>query len=1051
MFLKMIKIKAGEGEKVLTFFFFNFFIVAFSITAKTARDVYFLTSFDRSFLPLMFLASAVGVGLVIAAYTRIPNNISWRNLFIFTGSLFMGSMVLSQFFIKGWFIPIIYVWVDIVVVIMIIQFWDYISRSFDSRQAKRLLGIIGGGASFAAMVVGIGLKPFVHFTGTYWLLILAAVFIFISMIFGLQILSSMKPLEIQPLRKKSKAGLKPRLDPFLIGIAVVIALSAVVTTIVDYQFKMIASETFPDAGKLVEFFGLFYAVVGFVSLIIQFFVTGAVLSRFGVLIGLLILPVMLIFGSVTILITPLLFSVVLAKFSDQTFKFTINSSTLELLWLPVPLEKRKKIKPIISGTLKGFAEGFAGLITFIIVKFIALQYLSILTLGAIGIWLMMTFRLKKGYVTALMSAIENRELNFEELSVDVQDAAMVSTIQSTLDSEDEIKQLFALDLINGLPLNPWKSSLTRLFKTGSLNVRKQILALAWDDTNILSDQSILDAISEDNGVSNAAIQIAGQRKIKSIVPTLENFLSHADLERRAASAAAILNLQGDSKNNAQNILTAMLDSVNEKDQVIALKNLSHNRDFLSLEKLIDFLKTKSSLISNAALSIAKAREDESCLPAVITNLDSHQTAPSARGVLKIFPNSLVIENLQKSFEQEDLPRKLKLGLIRTLKDYPDIISLKLLLNQLDRNDFPLYSECIESILALAKENELPPEILEELAAETWELAHQMFDLNEILNLLPKGQDALFLQDFYEIEIKHRIPTLIKLGILDVPDTPVDGYIDTILSGDVLGLPLVLEFFENIFSKQERDIINPIIEPMTIKERSAIGRKVFKNLHKNFDGVLTLAALSPNKWESVIALDYIFNHHKFNILEKLNWNKIQDSSANRELISRQINKNGSNLKFIPQKRFKFQTELFSMYSTLEKTIILKSISLFRNIPTEDLSHVAQITEEVQMEAETPIFKEGDRGDSLFIVVDGSVRIHKGSRDLAEIGKGSFLGEMALLDKEPRSADATVLEKTTLFKISQGGFYEAMRSNMEIMQGIIKLLTGRLRKANEKLIA
>jgi CRP/FNR family cyclic AMP-dependent transcriptional regulator len=59
-------------------------------------------------------------------------------------------------------------------------------------------------------------------------------------------------------------------------------------------------------------------------------------------------------------------------------------------------------------------------------------------------------------------------------------------------------------------------------------------------------------------------------------------------------------------------------------------------------------------------------------------------------------------------------------------------------------------------------------------------------------------------------------------------------------------------------------------------------------------------------------------------------------------------------------------------------------------------------------------------------------------------------MALLDDEPRSADATVTEDSTLFKIEQEGFYEVMGSQSDIMEGIIKLLTGRLRVANEKMM-
>ena len=207
------------------------------------------------------------------------------------------------------------------------------------------------------------------------------------------------------------------------------ALSAVVTIIVDYQFKIIASSAFPNEGDLVAFFGLFYSIAGAASIIMQFFITGPVLSRFGILIGLIILPILLVVGSASLLVAPVLMSASFAKFSDQTFKFTINNSSLELLWLPVQTDKRKTIKPQVSGTIKSVAEGLGGLITFLLVKVIALKYLSIVSLGAIAGWLVTSFRVKTDYVKQLQTAISKRQIDFEELNVDVQDAAMVKTIE----------------------------------------------------------------------------------------------------------------------------------------------------------------------------------------------------------------------------------------------------------------------------------------------------------------------------------------------------------------------------------------------------------------------------------------------------------------------------------------------------------------------------------------------------------------------------------------------------------------------------------------------
>lgn len=135
----------------------------------------------------------------------------------------------------------------------------------------------------------------------------------------------------------------------------------------------------------------------------------------------------------------------------------------------------------------------------------------------------------------------------------------------------------------------------------------------------------------------------------------------------------------------------------------------------------------------------------------------------------------------------------------------------------------------------------------------------------------------------------------------------------------------------------------------------------------------------------------------------------------------------------------------MYSTIEKTILLKSVNLFKSIPGEDLSRISQIAEEIHYDAGESIFKAGEFGDSMFIVMNGTVKIHVGDQQIAILGKGECLGEMALLDQEPRSADATVEENVILLKISGDAFYEIMSGNMDIMQGIVKLLTGRLRDA------
>ena len=139
----------------------------------------------------------------------------------------------------------------------------------------------------------------------------------------------------------------------------------------------------------------------------------------------------------------------------------------------------------------------------------------------------------------------------------------------------------------------------------------------------------------------------------------------------------------------------------------------------------------------------------------------------------------------------------------------------------------------------------------------------------------------------------------------------------------------------------------------------------------------------------------------------------------------------------------------MFSILEKTMLLKTVDLFQDIPSELLSQISQISKAKDYESGEVIFNEGDYGDSMFIVIEGEVSIQKNGKSIALLDKGSSLGEMALLDNETRSAGATAKVDSVLLKINQDVFYELMEGNADIMKQIIRLLTSRIRDANSKL--
>ena len=143
------------------------------------------------------------------------------------------------------------------------------------------------------------------------------------------------------------------------------------------------------------------------------------------------------------------------------------------------------------------------------------------------------------------------------------------------------------------------------------------------------------------------------------------------------------------------------------------------------------------------------------------------------------------------------------------------------------------------------------------------------------------------------------------------------------------------------------------------------------------------------------------------------------------------------------------ESSNMFSVLEKTLLLKSVNLFKNIPGDILSKIAQIAEEVEIGFDEKLFDQGEHGDSLYIIINGKISVTQNERSITILEEGDCIGEMALLDQEPRSAGALAIVDSILLKIDQDGFFELMASNSEIIKQIMKMLTKRLRQTNKKL--
>ena len=134
----------------------------------------------------------------------------------------------------------------------------------------------------------------------------------------------------------------------------------------------------------------------------------------------------------------------------------------------------------------------------------------------------------------------------------------------------------------------------------------------------------------------------------------------------------------------------------------------------------------------------------------------------------------------------------------------------------------------------------------------------------------------------------------------------------------------------------------------------------------------------------------------------------------------------------------------MLLTIEKVIILKSVSIFSDISERGLIDVAAALEEIQAEPGQTIFEKGDSGNSLYIIVEGKMRVHDGDKTIATLGAGEVFGELAALDPEPRMASVTAMAPALLLRMGHAEQDELMAEHPEVAFGIIRVLCRRLRQ-------
>lgn len=504
-FDRLLDLRHGERGRALLLFLYLFLVLSTYVGGKATRDALFLAHYKAGQLPYADIAVALLVGVLISLYIRVRRQLNLLSLLVGSLLFFSSNALflwwLGQRYDYPWVAVVTYIWVGMFGVIAPAQVWTLANYVLTLREAKRLFGVIGSGAILGWVVGGLMTSTTARrFGAGYTLLAMAAALALCAILVAAiwrRRPATLAEFDETPLRSNHEAprSLSDSLrlvtaSPYLRAIALVIGLSSLVTGVAAWQFKAIAKDWYPNTNDLAWFFGSFNFYAGLLALVTQLLLTSRVLRKFGVGVALFIVPISMTLGSIGLIVfSGALAAVVVLKGSDQILRYSIDKSTVELLFLPVPPTQTFHAKLFIDGIVWRIGDGLASVAILVSVTAIGMTVVGItwINLVLLACWMVAAFFAYRQYVANLTETIHQHRLDAERASAPVLERSMTELIASKLSADDLQDVLYGMGLLEVSQQRTTHPAIRALLRHPSPDVRARAVGILSEarDTTVL--------------------------------------------------------------------------------------------------------------------------------------------------------------------------------------------------------------------------------------------------------------------------------------------------------------------------------------------------------------------------------------------------------------------------------------------------------------------------------------------------------------------------------------------------------------------------------------
>jgi CRP-like cAMP-binding protein len=138
---------------------------------------------------------------------------------------------------------------------------------------------------------------------------------------------------------------------------------------------------------------------------------------------------------------------------------------------------------------------------------------------------------------------------------------------------------------------------------------------------------------------------------------------------------------------------------------------------------------------------------------------------------------------------------------------------------------------------------------------------------------------------------------------------------------------------------------------------------------------------------------------------------------------------------------------AMNTIIERVIFLQSIELFSDIPSEQLVHIAGITEKLSLKKDEYLFKKGDKSQHMYLLVDGVVELMRSDNRKRNFEAPEAMGVWGFFNESNRLMTATCKTDCFFLKIDQLDFFDLLEDRIYLSRGLLKYFVKRIKKLIE----